>query len=162
MPWYQLCIYVYNLSHQVMPVRAGGICFLHALDMVLYLDYDEVVTFDSMESTIMGHLATNVKYYKYFHTGELLRDAESKFKFGMNCDNVLNVIIVAMARALTLNLTICQKEAKGSIQILKHAMDVTGKDAHLKFTENPPNVANNNYEAILLLNRLTESLSLFI
>ena len=64
MPWDQLCIYVYNLSCQVTPVRADGFCFLHAVDMVLYMDHDEVLTFDSMESTILGHLVANVRYYK--------------------------------------------------------------------------------------------------
>ena len=77
--------------------------------MVLYFDHNEVVTFHSMESMIMGHLAANVKYYECFHTGDILKDAERYFKFGMYCDNVLSVIIVATARALKLNLTIYQK-----------------------------------------------------
>ena len=56
MLWDQLSIYIYNLGHQVMPVRGDGFCFLNAIDMVLYCDHNEVVTFDSMESTILGHL----------------------------------------------------------------------------------------------------------
>ena len=35
------------------------------------MDHDEVVTLDSMESTILGHLVPNVKYYKLFHTGDV-------------------------------------------------------------------------------------------
>ena len=99
MPWDQLCLYVYNLSHQVTPVRADGFCFLHAVEMVLYMDHDEVVTFNCMESTILAHLAANVNYYKMSHTGDVLKDVKRYFKFGMYCDNVLNLIIVATAKS---------------------------------------------------------------
>ena len=120
MPWDQLCIYNYNLSHQVLPIRPDGFCFLHAVDMVLYLDHDEVVTFNSKESMIMSHLAANVKYQDCFHIGDVLKDAERYFKFRTYCDNVLNVIIVVTARALKLNLIIYQKGLEGNIQILRH------------------------------------------
>ena len=116
MPWDQLYLYIYDLGHQVTQVRANGFCFLHAVEMVLYMDHDEVVTFDSMESTILGHLAANVNYYKLFHTGDVLKDAERYFKFGMYCDNVLDVIVVATARAVKWNLTIYQKGLKGRCQ----------------------------------------------
>ena len=75
----------------------------------------------------------------------------------MYCDNVLDLNVVATARALKLNLTIYQKGPKGNIQILKHTTHATAKEAHLKFTCNPSNVANNHYEAMLLLNNHTES-----
>ena len=87
---------------------------------------------------------------------DVLKDAERYFKFGMFCDNVLNVIVVATARALKLNLTIYQKGPKGNIQILKHTPHAICKEIHLKFTHDFHNVANNHYEAILLLNKPTE------
>ena len=76
MHWDQLSLYVYNLGHQVTTVRSDGFCFPHAVEMVLYSDHDEVVTLDSMESTILGHLVANVSYYKLFHTGDALKDTE--------------------------------------------------------------------------------------
>ena len=155
-PWDQLCIYVYNLRHQVIPVRVNGFCFLKAVDMVLSCDHNEVVTFDNMESTILGHLVANVKYYKLFHTGDILKDAQRYFKFGMYCDNVHDLIIVATASALKLNLTIYQKGLKENIHILKHNTHAICKEVHLKFTCDPSNVANNHYEAMLLLNKPTE------
>ena len=82
--------------------------------MVQYMGHDEVVTFDSMESTILGQLAAKVNYYKMFHTGDVLKDAKRYFKFGMYCDNVHSLIVVATARALKLNLTIYQKGLKGN------------------------------------------------
>ena len=60
-----------------------------------------------------------------------------------------------MARALELNLKIYQKGPTGNIQILKHITHRTVKEAHLKFTHDPSNVANNHYEAILLLDKPT-------
>ena len=71
-------------------------------------------------------------------------------------DSVLHVIIVATARALKLILTIYQKGLKGNIQILKHTTHVTGKEVPLKFTCDCCNVANNYYEAMVLLNTPTE------
>ena len=81
MPWDQLSIYIYNLGCQVMPVRGDGFCFLNAIGMVLSCDYNEVIIFDSMEGTILVHLAANVKYYKWFHTGDILNDKERYLKF---------------------------------------------------------------------------------
>ena len=143
MPWHQLSLYIYNLGCQVTVVRNDGFCFLHAVGVVLYINHDEVVTLDSMESTILGHLVSNVNYYKLFHTGDVLKDAQRYLKFGMYCDNVLDLIVVATARALKLNLIIYQKGPKGNIQILEYTTHVTAKEAHLKFTCHPSHVANN-------------------
>ena len=106
MPWDQLSLYIYNLGHHVITVRSDGFCFLHAVEMVLYMDHDEVVTLDSMESTILGHLESNANYYKLFHTGYVLKDTKKYFKFGTYCDNVLDLIVVATGRAQKLNLKI--------------------------------------------------------
>ena len=51
---------LHKLSPQVIPVRANRFCFLYAVEMVLYMDHDEVVTIDRMESIILGRLAVNV------------------------------------------------------------------------------------------------------
>ena len=61
-----------------------------------------------------------------------------------------------MARALKLNLKIYQKGPTGNIQILKHITHATAKEVHLKSTCDPSNVANNQYEAILLLDQPTQ------
>ena len=131
MPWDQLSLYVYNLSHQVTTVRSDGFCFLHAVEMVLYMDHDEVVMLDSMESTILECLVVNVDYCKLFHKGHVLKDAKRYFKFGMYCYSVLNLIVVATARALKLYLTIYHKGPKGNIQILEHTTHATDKKVHL-------------------------------
>ena len=127
--------------------------------MILDMDHDEMVTLDNMESSILDHMASNVNYYQLFHKGHVLKEAQRYFKFGMYCENVLGLIVVSMARALNLNLTIYQKEPTGNIQILKHTTHATAKEAHLKFTCNPSNVANNHYEYIefiLLLDEPTQ------
>ena len=126
-PQDQLCLYIYNLSCQDIPVRPNGFCFLHAVEKVLYMNHDEVVKLDSMESTILGHLVANVIYYKLFHTGDVLKDTERYFKFGTYCDNVLNLIVFATTRALKLNLAKYQKGPKGNIQILEHTTHATAR-----------------------------------
>ena len=153
----QLPHYVFKLQHKVTAVRSNGFCFLNAVGMVQYMDYDEMVTLDTMESRILFHLAFSVNYYKLFHARHALKDAQRYFKFGAYCENVLDIIVVTTARALNLNLTIYQKRPKGNIQILEHTTDATTKEAHLKFTCDPSNVANNHYEAILILDKPTES-----
>ena len=142
MPWDQLSIYIYNFGHQVMPVRGDGLCFLNAIDMVLYCDHNDMVTFNSIVSTILGHLAATVKYYKWFHTGDMLKGAERCFKLRGYCNSVLNVIIITTTRALKLNLTVYQKGPKEHIHILKQTTHDIGKEAHLKFTKDPCNLAH--------------------
>ena len=82
------------------------------------MDHDEVITLDKMQSGILDHMAANVNHYKQFHTGDVLKDVKKYFKFGTYCDDEINVIVVATARVLYMNLIIYQKRPKGNIQIL--------------------------------------------
>ena len=124
--------------------------------MILGMDHDEVITLDKMQSSILDHMAANVNYCKQFHTGHILKDMKRYLKFGTCCDNVLDVIVIATARALNFNLIIYQKGPKGNIQILKHITHATANEAHLKFMCDPSNVAHNHYEAMLLLDEPTQ------
>ena len=45
-------------------------------------------------------MAANVNYYKQFYTGHVLKDMKRYFKFGTYCDSVVDLIVVATARAL--------------------------------------------------------------
>ena len=85
-----------------MPIRGDGFCFLNDIDLVLYCDQNEVVALDSLGSNILGNLATTVDYYEQFHTGDVLKDTEGYLIFGSYCDTVLDVIIIATAKALKL------------------------------------------------------------
>ena len=120
------------------------------------MDHDEEMTLGKFQSSILGHMAAIVNYYKQFHTGHVLKDMKRYFKFGTYCDSVLDLIVVAMARALNMNFKIYQKGPTGNIQILEHITHATAKEAQMKFTHDPSNVASNHYEAILLLDKPTQ------
>ena len=120
------------------------------------MDHDEEMTLGKLQSSILDHMTANVNYYKQFHTGHVLKDMKRYFKFGTYCDSVLDLIVVAMARALNMNLKLYLKGPTGNIQILKHVTHATTKEAHLKFTCDPSYVANNHYEAIMLLDKPTQ------
>ena len=64
-----------------MAVKSYQFCFLNDIDLVLYCDHNEVVILGSLPSNILGHLVANVNYYAWFHTGDVLKDAEGHFKF---------------------------------------------------------------------------------
>ena len=100
-------------------------------------------------------MAANVNYYKQFHTGNVLKDVKRYFKFSTYWDSIVDPIVVAMARALNMNLKIYQKGPLGNIQILEHITNAIAKEIHLKFTHDPSNVANNHYDSILLLEEPT-------
>ena len=120
------------------------------------MDHAEDMTLGKLQSTIFYHMEASVNYYKQFHTGHVLQDMKRYFKFGTYCDSVVDLIVVAMARALNMNLAMYQKGPTGNVHILKHIIHATAKEAHLKFTHDPSNVANNHYEAILLLDEPTQ------
>ena len=124
--------------------------------MILCMDHDEEMTLGKLQSSILDHMAANVNYYKQFHTGHVLKDMKRYFKFGTYCDGVLDLVVVATARALELNLKIYQKGPTQNIQIFEDITHATAKEAHLKFTHDPGNVANNHYETILLLDEPTQ------
>ena len=65
-----------------MPVLGDGFSCMNAIDLVLYCEYDEVVTADHMANNLLEHLAADADYYKQFNTGNLIQDAEGYFKFG--------------------------------------------------------------------------------
>ena len=155
MPWDKLPQFVYKLQHQVIPNRADGFCFLHAVCLAVCMDHDEEMTLGKLQSSILDHMAANVNYYKQFHTGNVLKDVKRYFKSGAYCDSIVDLIVVAMARALNVNLKIYQKGPLGNIQILEYITNATVKEIHLKFTHDPSNVASNHYDSILLLEEPT-------
>ena len=106
MPWDKLPQFIHKLQCQVIPNRADGFCFLHAVCMTLCMDYYADMTLGKLQSSILDHLAANVNYYKQFHTGNVLKDMKRYFKFGTYCDSVVDLIVVATARALNMNLKI--------------------------------------------------------
>ena len=145
MLWDKLPQFVYKLRCQVIPNRANGFCFLHALCLTVCMDHDEEMTLGKLQSSILHHMAANANYYKQFRTGNVLKDVKRYFKFGTYCDSVVDLIVVAMARALNMNLKIYQKGPMGNIQILEYITHATAKEVHLNFTHDPSNVASNHY-----------------
>ena len=154
MLWDRLPQLVYKLQHQVIPIMANGFCFLQAVCLTVCMDHEEDMTVGKLQSSILNHMEANTNYYKQFHTGNVLKDMKRYFKFGTYCDSIV-YLIVAMARALNMNLKIYQQGTLGNIQILEHITNPTGKEIHLKFTHDHSNVANNHYNAILLLEEHT-------
>ena len=73
------------------------------------MDHDEEMTLGKLQSSILDHMAANVNYYKQFHTGNVLKDMKRYFKFGTYCNSIVDLTVVAMARALNMNLKIYQK-----------------------------------------------------
>ena len=102
--------------------------------MLLYCDHNEVVTFDSLESTILGHQAANIKYYEWFHTGNMLKDAERYLKFEAIV-TMYSMFLLLFLQQKNLSLTVYQKVPKGNIHILEQTTHATGKEFHLKFTQ---------------------------
>ena len=115
-----------------MLVRGNGFCLLNAVDLVLYCDYNEVVTVYSLASNILEYLIANVDYYKQFHTADVLQDAEGYLKFENYCDNIIDVIIFATTKGLHMNLSIYQKGPDGNIQVIEQTIDARGREVYLK------------------------------
>ena len=151
MLWDKLPQFLYKLCHQVVPIRDDGFFFLQAVCLTVCMDQDEDMTFGKLQSSILDHMEANVDYYQKFHTGNVLKDMKRYFKFDTYCNSIVDIIVIAMARALNMNLKIYQKGTSGNIQILEHITNVTGKEIHLKFTHDQSNVAKNHYDSILLL-----------
>ena len=119
------------------------------------MDLEEDITLSKLQSSILNHMEANTNYYKQFHTGNILKDMKRYFKFVAYCNSVVDLIVVATARALNMNLKIYLQGTLGNIQILEHITNATGNEIHLKFTQDHINVANNHYDAILLLDKHT-------
>ena len=80
------------------------------------MDHDEDMTLGKLKSSILDHMAANVNYYKQFHTENVLKDMKRYFKFGTYCNSIVVLIVVAMARALNMNLKIYQKGSLGKVR----------------------------------------------
>ena len=121
------------------------------------MDHHEDMSLGKLQSSILDHMEANVDYYHKFHTGNVLKDMKRYLKFGTYCNSFVDIIVIAMARALNMNLKIYQKGTLGNIQILEHITNATGKEIHLKFTHDHSNMAKNHYNSILLLDKPTLS-----
>ena len=107
-----------------MPVMGNGFCPLNAIDLVLYCDYNEMVTVDHMANNILEHLAVNADYYKQSHTDDIIQDTDMCFKFGIYGNSTIDVITIATRKAVHLNLSIYQKGPDGNIQVIEQTTDV--------------------------------------
>ena len=108
-----------------------GFVFLQAVYLTVCMDQDEDMTLGKLQSSILDHMEANVDYYQKFYTGNILKDVKRYFKFDTYCNSVVDIIVIAAARALNMNLKIYQKGTSGNIQILEHITNVTGKEIHL-------------------------------
>ena len=156
-PWDKLPQFVHKPRQQVIPIRDDGFCFLETVCMAVCMDHDEEMSLEKLQSSILEHMAANVDYYQNFHTGNILKDVKKYFKLGTYCDSVVDIIVIATARALNMNLKIYQKATSGNIQILEHVTNETAKEIHLKYTHDNCNIAKNHYDAMLLLEEHTPS-----
>ena len=119
--------------------------------MAVCMDHDEEMSGEKLQSSILNHMEANVDYYQKLHTGNVLKDVKRYFKLGTYCDSIVDIVVIAVARALNINLKIYQRGTSGNIQIQEHITNTTGKEIHLKFTHDNSNVAMNHYDCILLL-----------
>ena len=156
-PWNKLPDFVDKLRHQVIPIRDDGFCFLQAVCLAVCMDHDEEMSVEKLQSSILNNMEANVDYYQKFHTGNVLKDVKRYFKFGTYYNSIVDIIVIAAARALNMNLKIYQRGTSGNIQIQEHITNATGKEIHLKFTHDNINVAMNHYDCILLLEEPTLS-----
>ena len=154
-PWDKLPDFIEKLWHKVTPVRDDGFCFLRAVCLAVCMDHDEEMSVKKLQSSVLNHMQANVDYYKKFHTGNVLKDVKRYFKLGTYCDSVVDIIVIAAARALNMNLKIYQRGTLGNIQIQEHITNATGKEIHLKFTQDSSNMAMNHYYCILPLEEPT-------
>ena len=104
MPLDKLPQFVDRLCHQVIPIRDDGFCFLQAVCLTVCMDHDEVMTVGKLQSSILDHMEANVDYYQKFHTGKVLKDVKRYFKFGTYCNSIVDIIVIAVVRALNMNL----------------------------------------------------------
>ena len=107
--WDKLPEFIYKLCRQVIPIRDDGFCFLQAVCIAVCMDHDEDMTIGKLQSSILDHMQANVDYYQKFHTGSILKDMKRYFKFGTYCNSIVDIIVIAAARALNMNLKIYQK-----------------------------------------------------
>ena len=110
----------------------------------------------NLTSSILGHFAANADYYKLFHTGDVLKDAEGYFIFGNYCDSVFLLIITATSKAINLDLSIYQKGSNGNVQILEQITGTRGGEVYLKIYMGPHYSTNKHYDAILLFDKPTQ------
>ena len=77
------------------------------------------------------HLAANAEHYKGFHMDNLAWDAESYLKLGNNKGSIVDIIIIADACALHLNLSIYQKGPNDNVQVIQQNSDSKGTYMYL-------------------------------
>ena len=61
----------------VIPNSANGFYFVHAVCITVCMDHDEEMTLGKLQSSILGHMAANVNYYKQFHYRKCVEESEN-------------------------------------------------------------------------------------
>ena len=82
---------------------------------------------------------------KKFHMSDLLWDTEGYIKFGNYCHSIIDIIIIAIAKAPQMNLSVHQERSEGNIQVIEQTTNVRGRAVHLKFKQDPQNTSHNHH-----------------
>ena len=113
-----------------------------------------------MVNNILEHLAANADYYKQFHAGDLLGNADGYFKFGNYCDSIIDIIFIVTTKALNMNLSFYQKRPDGNIQAIEQTTDVRVREVYLTCMQDPENTTYNHCDASLLFDKPSQLLEI--
>ena len=122
-----------------------------------------ILTLEKLKTIIIAHLIENADKYVEWHKGsadELVYDATQFFTDRDFDTDIVDVLILATADALNVQLFIYKRSIKGKIEILMHGSKTATCRIYLKFstaaTKKHPNYTGaNHYDAVVRVCRST-------
>ena len=116
-------------------VDLNGLCFLNSIEKCVNNDYGLKWSLDNMKDDIMREVTRNAKKYMEFHENveyKVITSTHAYLESGRFTDSVVDVVILAAAAALKINLYIYCKDGEG-ILLLPNMCPESTIDVYLQY-----------------------------
>ena len=133
--------YDYKLDY----TEKDGYCFISSLRKCLLHDHSEMYSNDVIGRLITSEIFNNNQYYKRYYSGNLesmLRSLDNYIKYGVYSQQVVDIVVLAAAKCLSVNLCIYKKYGNNAILYMQPSNPPSTRDIYLWYN-------NEHYDAIV-------------
>ena len=128
-----------------------GYCFISSLRKCLLHDHSEMYSNDVIGCLITSEIFNNNQYYKRYYSGNLesmLRSLDNYIKHGVYSQQVVDIVVLAAAKCLSVNLCIYKKYGDNAILYMQPSNPPSTRDIYLQYNDE-------HYDAIVSKNSLS-------
>ena len=146
--WTKLPDHLDAYQYKVENTPKDGYCLISSMRMCLLCDHGEMHTNDVIAELITSEIYNNNQYYIRYYSGdikEMLRSLDMYITQGVYSHQIVDIVVLAAAKCLSVNLCIYKKYGDNAIFYMQPSNPPSAQDIYLWYN-------NEHYDAIISKN----------